>query len=74
MKKIALVHYWLLDWRGGEKVLKDVTDFYVNDSVTIYTNVFNKDLQKNFGKHVKIKTTFIQKLPMSNRFYQAYLL
>ncbi len=74
MKKIALVHYWLLDWRGGEKVLKDVTDFYVNDRVTIYTNVFNKDLQKNFGKHVKIKTTFIQKLPMSNRFYQAYLL
>ena len=44
MKKIALVHYWLLDWRGGEKVLKDVTDLYVNDRVTIYTNVFNKDL------------------------------
>ena len=50
MKKIALVHYWLFRLEGGEKVLKDVTDLYPNDEVTIYTNVFNKDLQKKFWK------------------------
>lgn len=72
--KIALIHYWLIDWRGGEKVLKDVTDLYSNDDVTIYTNVFNKKLYKKFGKHVKIKTTFIQKLPFSKKIHQIYLL
>ena len=38
--KIAIVHYWLVGMRGGEKVLESLIDIYPN--ADIYTNVYDK--------------------------------
>jgi glycosyltransferase involved in cell wall biosynthesis len=72
--KIALIHYWLTSWRGGELVLRDVSESLKNYEVDIYTHVYDSALKKNFGNHVNIKTTFINKLPFAKKIHQLYIL
>jgi len=73
--KVALIHYWLNNWRGGELVLKDVADLLgKNYEVHIYTHVLDHSLIQHFDKRVVFHTTFIDKLPFSNKLYQAYIL
>lgn len=69
--RVALVHYWLGTWRGGEQVLRAIADLY--PQADIYTHVADPDLvRKSFAGHV-VKTTFISRLPLARRLYQAYL-
>lgn len=69
--KIAIVHYWLVSWRGGEKVLEQLLELYPN--ADLYTHVYNTALvsEKLAGK--KIHTTFINKLPFAQQWYQKYV-
>jgi glycosyltransferase involved in cell wall biosynthesis len=70
--KIALVHYWLISWRGGEKVLEALVKIFPD--ADIYTHVYDPrvvDASPLKGK--KIHTTFINKLPWARRLYQKYL-
>lgn len=69
--KVAIVHYWLVGMRGGEKVLDALCDIY--PEADIYTHVVDEDaISANIKKH-KIYTTFINSLPGSKRHYQKYL-
>lgn len=68
--KIALVHYWLVRERGGEKVLKAIHDLY--PEATIFTNVHDPARTPTFSG-ADIRTTFIQKLPFATSLYQNYL-
>jgi glycosyltransferase involved in cell wall biosynthesis len=69
--KVAIIHYWLVGMRGGEKVVEALLDLY--PQADIYTHVFCKqDVTEKIAKRV-IGTTFIQKLPKSLKFYQTYL-
>ncbi len=69
--RVALVHYWLVTWRGGEKVLKAIAQLF--PQADIYTHVADPDLvQREFpGRHVG--TTFISRLPFARRAYRSYL-
>ncbi len=73
-KKIALVHYWLVNWRGGELVLRDAARALKDYDVYIYTHVIDEKLKSHFPKNVKFKTTFINHLPFAKKFYQLYIL
>jgi glycosyltransferase involved in cell wall biosynthesis len=69
--KIAIVHYWLVGMRGGEKVLEAICDLFPD--ADIYTHVVDdKAISAKLKKHC-IYTTFIQKLPYANKFYAYYL-
>ncbi len=68
--RIALVHYWLVGERGGEKVLKAIHDLY--PSAKIFTNVHDAKRTPSFDG-ANIETSFIQKLPFARSLYQAYL-
>ena len=70
-KKVAIVHYWLVNWRGGEKVLEALLDIYPNSDV--YTHVYNRVRTENKLKDVSVYTTFINSLPFSGSLYQKYL-
>ena len=39
--KVAIVHYWILQMRGGEKVLEALREMYPD--ADIYTHVYNKN-------------------------------
>ncbi len=69
--RVAIVHYWLLNMRGGEKVLEALLEIF--PQADIYTHVYNpKSVSKKIRAH-KVTTTFIQKLPLAKKLYQMYL-
>lgn len=70
--KVAIIHYWLVNLRGGEKVLEALCELY--PQADIFTHVY---LPEKFNNSVisnhKILTTFIAKLPRAKKYYQLYL-
>lgn len=71
MLKVAIVHYWLVTMRGGEKVLEELCRLY--PQADIYTNVYNPDKISETIKSHKVFTTKINKLPMAKKLYQKYM-
>lgn len=69
--RVALVHYWLLRMRGGERVLEALCELYPD--ADIYTHVVDRDQLSPTLKRHEIKTTFIARLPRAKTAYQKYL-
>ncbi len=70
--KIALVHDWLTNMRGGERVLLAMKEAFPN--ADIYTSVYSPENLPEFDKYKKqINTTWLQKLPKRLRnFHQLF--
>lgn len=69
--KIAIVHYWLLRMRGGEKVVEALCELF--PQADLFTHVADaSQLSPSINKHT-IKTTFIAKLPRAKKWYKHYL-
>lgn len=69
--KVALVHYWLVTMRGGEKVLESLCKMF--PQADIYTNVYNPDAVSDIIKSHKVYTTKINKYPFAKKLYQKYM-
>jgi len=69
--RVALIHYWLLGMRGGERVLEALCDMYPD--ADIYTHVVDYDRISDKLKSHRIFTTFINDLPFAKTLYQKYL-
>ena len=69
--KVAIIHYWLVGMRGGEKVLESLCKAY--PEADIFTHVWDQDGISAFLNSRSIKTTFIDKLPFAKTKYQSYL-
>lgn len=69
--KVAIVHYWLVGMRGGEKVLEALSDLY--PEAVIITHVCDgAKISDRLKKH-EIRETFIARLPGAKKHYQKYL-
>lgn len=69
--RIAIVHYWLVNMRGGEKVIELLCEIF--PEADIYTLVHDPSaISLAINKH-KITTSFIQKLPFGVKKYQQYV-
>lgn len=69
--KTALIHYWLVGMRGGEKVLEALCRLF--PEADIFTHVYCPEaVSETIRKH-PVKTTFINKLPGARKHYQHYL-
>lgn len=70
--KVALVHYWLVNMRGGEFVLEQFSDLF--PEADIFTHVVDREsISDNLGKH-QITETLIGRLPGAKKHYQKYLM
>ncbi|MFN3806023.1 glycosyltransferase [Asticcacaulis sp.] len=58
--KVALVHYWLVGTRGGEKVLDALCEIY--PQADVYTLVADEKKLSPIVKGHKITTSFLQKI------------
>ena len=69
--KIALVHDFLTQLGGAERVLDELIEMY--PEADVYTLVYDKE--KTFGRYTKInlKTSFIQRLPGGVKHYKWYV-
>jgi glycosyltransferase involved in cell wall biosynthesis len=69
--RIALVHDWLTGMRGGEKVLEVLCELYPH--ATLFTLLHNKGSVSETIEKMKIRTSFIDRLPLKATKYRNYL-
>jgi glycosyltransferase involved in cell wall biosynthesis len=69
--KIAIIHYWLVGMRGGERVLESLCELYPN--ADIYTHVYIPGAVSRTISCHRITTTFIGHLPFASSMYKKYL-
>ena len=69
--KTAIVHYWLVNMRGGEKVLEALLEMF--PEADIFTHVYDPDAMPDSIKSHRVFTSYIQKLPMAKKLYQKYM-
>ena len=67
--KTALLHYWLTNMRGGEKVLAAIGEMFPD--ADIFTHAISRDMRRHFPG--KVTESFIAKLPMGRKMTQGYL-
>lgn len=69
--RVALVHYWLVSMRGGERVLERLLGLFPD--ADIFTHVVDRTKISTALNAARIETTLIAKLPFAKRFYNYYL-
>lgn len=69
--RVALIHEFLTQYGGAERVLEALLELY--PEATIYTLVYDKVKLARFNKY-KIKTSFLQNMPLGVSKYKWYLL
>ena len=69
--RVAIIHYWLVGMRGGERVVESLCELY--PEADIFTHVYVPErIAAEIRRHT-VYTTFISKLPWSRRLYRSYL-
>jgi len=69
--KTAIVHYWLVNIRGGEKVVEALLEMYPD--ADIFTHVYDPEAVKNLVKERRVFTSRINKLPFAKKLYPLYM-
>ena len=69
--RVAIIHYWLVAMRGGERVLERVLRLF--PEADLFTHVYDPGAVSEEIRRRVVKTTFIDRLPASRRLYQKYL-
>ena len=69
--KVAIIHYWLVGMRGGERVLEALCEMY--PQADIYTHVYVPSQVSERIRQHRIIPTFINALPRAARMYKTYL-
>jgi len=69
--RVAIIHYWLVGMRGGERVVERLLRLF--PGADIFTHVYDPSAVSALIRSHTVKTTFIQKLPGAVKHYQKYL-
>ena len=69
--KVAIIHYWLVGMRGGEKVIEALCEMY--PQADIFTHVYIPEMVSDRIRQHRIIPTFINALPRATRRYKTYL-
>lgn len=70
--KVAIVHEWLIDYSGSERVLEEMINVFPDADIFSIVE-FLPENQKFYLKGKKVKTTFIQKMPFAKSKFRSYL-
>ena len=69
--KVAIVHYWLVNMRGGEKVIEALLEMF--PQADIYTHVYNPQAVSPLINSRHVFTSRINHLPFAKKLYQLYM-
>jgi len=70
-KKVAIVHYWLVGMRGGERVLERLLKLF--PQADIFTHVYAPEKVSAAIRERQVRTTFINRIPGAKKHYQKFL-
>src|SRR6516162_2679441 len=69
--KVAIIHYWLVGMRGGEKVVEALCEMY--PQADIFTHVYAPEMVSDQIRQHRIIPTFINSLPRAPKLYKTFL-
>lgn len=69
--RVAIIHYWLVTMRGGERVLERLLNLF--PQAHVYTHVYDPSAVSDVIRAADVRTTFIQQLPGAVKRYKSYL-
>jgi len=69
--KTAIIHYWLVNMRGGEKVIEALLEMF--PQADIYTHVFKPNAVSDIIKNRRVFTSRINRLPFAKKLYRLYM-
>jgi glycosyltransferase involved in cell wall biosynthesis len=69
--KVAIVHYWLVNMRGGEKMLEALLEMFPD--ADIYTHVYNPKAVSSLINSRRVFTSRINRLPFAKKLYRLYM-
>jgi len=69
--KVAIVHYWLVNMRGGEKMLESLLEMFPD--ADIYTHVYKPKAISALINSKRVFTSRINRLPFAKKLYQLYM-
>src|SRR5215203_3953962 len=72
MPRIAVVHEWLLDFAGSERVLRDILEVLPHADLFTLIERPDADLRAAIPRRAKA-TTFLQALPRPKRWLRFYV-
>ena len=70
-RRTALVHHWLVTYRGGERALEALSDLF--PSADLFTLVYERSQMSASLKRHHLRSSFLQRLPRPSRWYPYYL-
>jgi glycosyltransferase involved in cell wall biosynthesis len=69
--RVAIVHYWLVGMRGGERVLEALCRLFPH--ADIFTHAYAPERISDVIRGHRVQTTFVDRLPWARRLHQLYL-
>ena len=69
--RTAIIHYWIVRMRGGERVLEELLGCFPDADV--FTHVYDPQAVSEVIRARRVTETFISRLPGARRHYQKYL-
>lgn len=70
--KIAIIHDYLNQYGGGEKVVETLNEIF--PAAPVYTSIYIPENMPDNFKKMDIRTSFMQKLPLIKKQYKKYFL
>ncbi|GMX60385.1 hypothetical protein Elgi_05650 [Paenibacillus elgii] len=70
--KVAIIHEWLTNYAGSERVLEQIISLYSEADLFCVVD-FLPSNQRDFIKNKKTNVSFIQKLPFAKKKFRNYL-
>jgi glycosyltransferase involved in cell wall biosynthesis len=69
--RVAIIHYWLVGMRGGEKVLEALLRMFPD--ADIFTHAYKPDAVSPLIRSKRVFTTSVGRMPFAPKLYQKYL-
>ncbi len=70
--KIAVIHEWLVNYAGSERVLEQIIKLYPDADLFSQVDFLQKG-ERDFISNKQVRTSFIQRLPFAREKYRSYL-
>jgi glycosyltransferase involved in cell wall biosynthesis len=70
-RRVAIIHYWLVTMRGGERVVEQLLRLFPHADV--FTHVYDEAAVSEIIRERRVTETFIGRLPGARKHYQKYL-
>lgn len=68
--RVAVVHDWLTNIAGAEKVVFEILKIF--PKADVYTSVYRSDIFRDILKGHKVYTSFLQKIPLARHKHQLF--